>query len=181
VFPIVFGNGLDPSSGPGLIFVTLPLAFSRMPAGAFAAVAFYLLLMTAALASAISMLELVVAPLARRGWSRGSATILSATTIWVLGLVTVLSFNVWSEWHPLAAVPGLGRANWFETLDHLTSNVMLPLGGFGLALFAGWITPDRLLRDELGLGRVTLAILRVLLRYVVPTAILAVALVPYLT
>jgi len=181
VFPIVFANGLDPSSGPGLIFVTLPLAFSRMPAGVLAAVAFYLLLLVAALASAISMLELVVAPLARKGWPRGTATVLSSLTVWALGLVTVLSFNVWSDWHPLAAVPGLGQANWFEAIDHLTSNVMLPLGGFGLALFAGWITPDRLLCEELGLGRVALAVLRVLLRYVVPPAILAVALAPYLT
>ena len=181
VFPIVFANGLDPSSGPGLIFVTLPLAFSRMPAGVLAAIGFYLLLLVAALASAISMLELVAAPLARKGWSRGSATMLSSLTMWALGLVTVLSFNVWSDWHPLAAVPGLGHANWFEAIDHLTSNVMLPLGGFGLTLFAGWITPNRLLREELGLEREALAVLRVLLRYVVPLAILAVALAPYLT
>jgi neurotransmitter:Na+ symporter, NSS family len=181
VFPIVFANGLDPANGPGLIFVTLPLAFSRMPAGVPAAAAFYLLLLTAALASAISMLELVVAPLARKGLSRISATAISSLTIWALGLVTVLSFNVWSDWRPLAAMPRLGQANWFEAIDHLTSNLLLPVGGLGLAVFAGWIAPGGLLRKELGLGPSTLAVLRGLLRYVVPLAILAVALAPYLT
>jgi NSS family neurotransmitter:Na+ symporter len=94
VFPIVFANGLDPSSGPGLIFVTLPLAFARMPAGLPAAFAFYVLLLAAALASAISLLELVVAPLTRCGWSRVRASLLSSLAAWVLGLATVLSFNL---------------------------------------------------------------------------------------
>ena len=66
VFPIVFAYGLDPASGPGLVFVTLPLAFAQMPFGTLAAVAFFVLLFVAALASAISMLELVVALLMRR-------------------------------------------------------------------------------------------------------------------
>src|SRR5205807_6948229 len=66
VFPIVFANGLDPSSGPGLVFVTLPLAFSRMPFGLLAAAVFFLLLVVAALASAMSMLEMPVAFLTQR-------------------------------------------------------------------------------------------------------------------
>jgi NSS family neurotransmitter:Na+ symporter len=179
VFPIVFANGLDPSSGPGLVFVTLPLAFARMPAGTLAAFAFYVLLLAAALASAISMLELVVAPLMHRGWSRARVSILSAVAAWVLGLATVLSFNLWSAWHPLVMIPGLANANWFEALDHVTSNVMLPAGGFALALFAGWIVPERLLREELCIGQTMLAILRAILRYVVPFGITAVVLVPY--
>jgi NSS family neurotransmitter:Na+ symporter len=179
VFPIVFANGLDPSSGPGLIFVTLPLAFARMPAGMAAALAFYVLLFAAALASAISMLELVVAPLTRYRWSRAQVSILSALVAWILGLATVLSFNLWSAWRPLAMIPGLAKANWFEALDHVTSNIMLPIGGFALALFAGWIVPNRLLREELGIGSTMLAMLRALLRYVVPVAIAAVVVAPY--
>jgi NSS family neurotransmitter:Na+ symporter len=179
VFPIVFANGLDPSSGPGLIFVTVPLAFARMPAGMLAALAFYVLLLAAALASAVSLLELVVAPLTRSGWSRARASILSALAAWLLGLATVLSFNLWSDWHPLAMVPGLANANWFEALDHVTSNVMLPAGGFALALLAGWVVPDGLLRKELDIGPTMLAILRAILRYVVPVGIAAIVLAPY--
>jgi NSS family neurotransmitter:Na+ symporter len=88
------------------------------------------------------------------------ASLLSSLAAWVLGLATVLSFNLWSAWYPLAVVPGLTTANWFEALDDLTSNVMLPAGGLALALFAGWIVPDRLLREELGIGPAMLAVLR---------------------
>jgi NSS family neurotransmitter:Na+ symporter len=180
VFPIVFANGLDPSSGPGLIFVTLPLAFARMPAGTLAAFAFYVLLLAAALASSIALLELIVSPLVRSGWARVTAAISAGAAAWTLGLATVLSFNLWSGWYPLAAVPGLGKANWFEALDYVTSNVMLPVGGFALALFAGWIVPRRLLADELGLGTMASALLRAILRYVVPPVVVAVTLAPYL-
>jgi neurotransmitter:Na+ symporter, NSS family len=180
VFPIVFANALDPASGPGLLFVTLPLAFARMPAGGVAGVAFYLLLLAAALASAMSMLEMAVAPLRRAlGWSRARTTGIVAIAAWVLGLGTVLSFNAWSEWHPLWFLPGLGEATWFEVIDHLTSNVMLPVGGFALAIFAGWILPGHVLQRELQLGRRMLTLLRILLRYVVGPAIAAVALLPY--
>jgi NSS family neurotransmitter:Na+ symporter len=150
-----------------------------MPAGMLAAFAFYALLIAAALASAISMLELVVAPLTRCGWSRVQAAVLSALTAWVLGLATVLSFNLWSAWHPLAMVPGLAKANWFEALDYVTSNVMLPAAVFLLAVFAGWIMPDRLLSEEIGIGPTTLAFLRMMLRYIIPSGIAAVVVAPY--
>ena len=84
VFPIVFAYGLDPASGPGLVFITLPLAFAQMPFGALAAVSFFILLFVAALASAISMLELVVAVLMHRvGLRRGPATAIAAGTCFV--------------------------------------------------------------------------------------------------
>src|SRR5262249_54802459 len=102
VFPVVFAHGLDPASGPGLVFVTLPLAFAQMPLGVFAATAFFVLLFVAALASAISMLELVVALVMRRfGWQRSRAGVLVAGTCFIAGIGTVLSFNVWAHWYPL--------------------------------------------------------------------------------
>jgi Sodium:neurotransmitter symporter family len=136
VFPIVFANKLDPSSGPGLVIVTLPLAFARMPFGDLAATAFFLLLVVAALASAISLLEMPVAFLQRKlGWRRRLATWICAPTCWLLGLATVMSFNVWAGWFPLSFLPGLAKATLFDLLDHLTSNVLLPLGGLALAVF----------------------------------------------
>ena len=179
VFPIVFSHGLDPASGAGLVFVTLPIAFADMPFGGIAAVAFFVLLLVAALASAISMLELTVATLRRRlGWSRSRASLIAAGTCFAAGLASLFSFNIWSGWHPLAAVPGFAQATIFDLLDELTSNIMLPLGGFALAIFAGWALPPRILDQELSLSRTGALWLHRLLRYVVPTGIAAAALTP---
>jgi len=176
VFPIVFAYGLDPASGPGLVFVTLPLAFAQMPFGTLAAFAFFVLLFVAALASAISMLELVVALLMRRfGLSRVPATAVAAGACFLVGIGTALSFNVWAHWHPLHSLPGLENATVFDLLDDLTSNILLPIGGLAIALFTGWAIPDRMLAEELGLGPRTGRVLRALLRYVAPAAIAATA------
>jgi len=179
VFPIVFANHLDPSSGPGLLFVTLPLAFAAVPFGTLAAAVFFILLLLAAIASAISMLEMPVA-LTRRvfGWSRPVATLVCASMCWIAGFASVLSFNLWASWFPLAAFPSLAKATIFDLLDHLTSNVMLPIGGFALALFVGWALPARFLTEELRLSHTGAAILRALLRYVAPAAIAIVSLAP---
>jgi neurotransmitter:Na+ symporter, NSS family len=177
VFPLVFANGLDPASGPGLMLVTLPLAFARMPFGTLAAVAFFVLLFVAALASAISMLELAAALLTRRfGWSRPAASAVPATACFVAGLATVLSFNLWADWHPLGGLPGFAEATVFDLLDHLTSNVLLPVGGFALAVLAGWGLPRTFLAEELRLPPAAAARLHWVLRYVAPAGIAAAAL-----
>lgn len=177
VFPIVFAHGLDPAGGAGLVFFTLPIAFAQMPFGTLAASAFFLLLFVAALASAISMLELVVAMLMRRcRWTQGRASTVAAAACFLAGIATVLSFNAWSGWQPLAGLGGkLASATFFDLLDELTSNILLPLGGLGLTLFAGWVMPSRVLGGELGSTPLGTRILRGLLRYVAPAAIILVA------
>ncbi|MCL4183292.1 MAG: sodium-dependent transporter [Burkholderiaceae bacterium] len=179
VFPIVFSHGLDPASGPGLVFVTLPLAFAQMPFGTLAACAFFVLVFVAALASAISLLELVVSWLMRRQrWRRAVAAWSAAATCFVAGIATVLSFNLWADWHPLAGLGVASGATVFELIDQLTSNLMLPLGGLAIALFAGWIAPRRMLAEELRLGPLGAAALGVALRYVVPAGIVVATLGP---
>jgi NSS family neurotransmitter:Na+ symporter len=179
VFPLVFANGLDPASGPGLVFVTLPLAFARMPFGALAALGFFVLLFVAALASAISLLEIATALLVHRfGWSRPWASVTSAAACFAGGIATVLSFNRWADWHPLAFVPALAQATVFDLVDHLTSNVLLPVGGFALAVLAGWALPGTLLAEELWLTPARAARLRWILRWVVPAGIAGAALAP---
>jgi NSS family neurotransmitter:Na+ symporter len=179
VFPVVFAHGLDPASGAGLVFVTLPLAFAAMPGGAIAAFVFFALLAVAALASAISLLELGAALLVHRyGWRRASATAALAAACFAGGLATVLSFNLWAGWHPLGALPRFASATLFDLLDHLTSNVMLPLGGFLLCVFAGWVLPASFYAEELRLGAAGAARLRWILRYVAPAGIAAAALAP---
>ncbi len=173
VFPIVFAEKLNPASGPGLTFVTLPLAFSRLPYGTLAAAAFFVLLAVAAFASAISMLELPTAFLQQRlAHSRPVATSIAAISSGLLGLPSVLSFNLWAAWHPLAAI-GFTDATAFDLLDELTSNLLLPVGSFALAIFSGWLISSALFVDELQFGAFGTTCVRALLRYVVPLAIAA--------
>jgi neurotransmitter:Na+ symporter, NSS family len=172
VFPIVFAEKLDPASGPGL-FVTLPLAFAHLPFGVLAIV-FFVLLGIAALASAISLLEMAVAFLQRRGWSRTFATAISASSCWVVGLASVLSFNLWKGWFPLGSIPAFERATIFDLSDQLTSNILLAASGFALAIFGGWVLSAQILADELHLSPQGVTVLRSELRYVVSFAIAAV-------
>jgi len=114
----------------------------------------------------------------RIGCSRRFATALSAAACWAVGLLSVLSFNAWADWFPLASIPGFATATVFDLLDHLTSNMFLPAGGLLLAVFGGWIVPASLFVNELRFGPRAKAILRVMLLYVVPCGITAVTLAP---
>lgn len=166
VFPIVFAHGLNAAAGPGLVFVTLPLAFADLPAGTLAAVAFFLLLFVAALGSAIATFELRVSPFMRRlSWPRRRAAGVAGACCFIAGIPTVLSFNLWAQWRPIAG------STIYELIDHLSSNLLLPLGGFLLALLAGWALPTQALSTELGLTPRGAIALRSLLRYVVPLGI----------
>lgn len=179
VFPIVFANGLDPASGPGLMFVTLPLAFAAMPLGPVVAAAFFFLLFVAALASAISMLEMPVAFATRSlGWTRVTSTAVSTILIWLGGLASVLSFNLWRDWFPLSAYPAFASSTFFDLIDYLTSNVLLPVGGLVISLFTGWVLPERFLRQGLRLNATVTVLLRFAMRYVAPAGILGAAAAP---
>jgi neurotransmitter:Na+ symporter, NSS family len=173
IFPLVFAYDLDPAGGPGLMFTTLPIAFGQMPGGAFVGAAFFLLLVVSALASAISLLELVVAWATERfAVSRAMAAYTTGFICWLVGLGTVLSFNNWSTWFPLAAVPTFGSKTFFDALDHLTSNIMLPLGGIFLGLFVGWVMSKKAVLEELGIADgPRWQLLRFLLGVVCPVAI----------
>ena len=174
VFPIVFANDLDAGSGPGLVFETLPVAFETMPGGRPVAVSFFALLTVAALGSAVSMLEAVVAVLDRRfGWSRAQSVVVSAATCFVAGLATVFSFNEWSGFHPFSWMERYSEATVYDLLDDATSQLMLPAGGLAIAAFTGWVLSDRLLGRELRLGGLALTGLRWVLRVVAPATILA--------
>lgn len=178
VFPVVFANGLDASSGPGLVFESLPVAFATMPAGRLFATAFFALLAIAALGSAISMLEAVVAVLDRRlDWSRRRAVVVATGVCFVAGLATVLSFNRWDDIHLLSGVARYSDATLYDLLDDATSQLLLPLGGFALAIFAGWALRSRVLGEELKLRGWALSGLRLMLRVVAPLTIVAAALV----
>ncbi len=166
IFPIVFANGLEPGSGPGLIFQTLPIAFGKMPGGAFFGMLFFILLVFAALSSSISLIEPAVAWLVEnKGMSRRRACFWSGFVTWLLGLGTVFSFNLWADFT-------LFGNTFFDVLDYLTANIMLPLGGLLLAVFAGWIMKQRASKDELSdEGVLVYKVWRFLIRYVSPVAV----------
>lgn len=151
IFPIVFTYGLEPAGGPGLIFVTLPIAFGQMPFGTFFGTLFFVLLMFAGWTSAISLLEPAVTWLVEnRNMTRVKATALAGLIVWSLGLVTVLSFNHWAFSFPFAGV--IKENGLFDIFDILTSNILLPLGGLLVAIFASWSMSRTSTVEELGLG-----------------------------
>ncbi|HEX9741499.1 MAG TPA: sodium-dependent transporter, partial [Nitrospiraceae bacterium] len=130
IFPIVFAHGLSPAEGPGLIFATLPVAFGRMAGGAFLGPLFFVLMALAALTSAITILETVVATVEDySGMSRARITLLLTLLLWLVGLGTVYSFGALADFHPLAFVPAFAERNIFESLDYIVSNFMMPAGG----------------------------------------------------
>jgi neurotransmitter:Na+ symporter, NSS family len=137
IFPIVFANGLEPADGPDLIFKTLPLAFSNMFGGTLFGLLFFILLIFAALTSSISLIEPAVSYMTENWeFSRKDACIYAGGATWALGLGTVFSTNIWEE------VKFFGTT-FFGFVDYLSANLMLPLGGILMAVFAGWVmTPN---------------------------------------
>ena len=144
IFPLVFANGLEPGEGPGLIFVTLPIAFGNMPAGGLFGALFFLLLLFAAVTSSIAILEPAVAWVEeRRSMTRRKSAIITISALWLLGIGSVLSFNIWEQVRPIAGM------NIFDLMDYLTANLMMPIGGMLIAIFAGWFMRDSTLAEEL--------------------------------
>ena len=173
VFPFVFAFGLAPSSGPGLVFVTLPAALSGLGGGGIAAVGFFLLLAVAAVTSAIALFEVLVSWGEERGWKRGKVSIIAGALCWLIGLTTVFSFNTAVEFYPLNFVPGYETATMFDVADKLTSNVGLPFGGLFIAIFAGWIMSTESIAEELSINPngILFTIWRFLLRFPIPLSI----------
>ncbi|PIT52818.1 sodium-dependent transporter [Snodgrassella communis] len=168
IFPLVFANGLQPAEGPGLIFVTLPIAFGNMAGGTIIGVLFFIFLTFAALTSSISLLEPTVELLEEKTHlGRKSATLVSSVVIWALGIACLLSFNAWQD------VTIFGK-NIFDFLDYVTSKLMLPLTGLGTIIFAGWMMKQETIRQELNLSPVIFAGWKFLCRIVIPVAVVAI-------
>jgi neurotransmitter:Na+ symporter, NSS family len=168
IFPLVFANGLQPAEGPGLIFVTLPIAFGNMSGGTIIGILFFIFLTFAALTSSISLLEPTVELLEEKTHlGRKSATLVSSVVIWALGIACLLSFNAWQD------VTIFGK-NIFDFLDYVTSKLMLPLTGLGTIIFAGWMMQQETIRQELNLSPAIFACWKFLCRIVIPVAVIAI-------
>jgi NSS family neurotransmitter:Na+ symporter len=172
IFPIVFANeAIVPSEGPGLLFVSLPIAFGNMPGGIIFGFMFFALVTMAAWSSSISLIEPAVAWFVEtKKATRLQAGLAFGFICWLLGLGTVFSFGVWEDIRLL----GL---NFFEFADFLTANIMLPLGGMFMAIFVGWMMNINTVRDELDIESDRIFnTWTFVLRYVSPIAILWVTL-----
>jgi NSS family neurotransmitter:Na+ symporter len=133
IFPAVFAMNMSPGEGVGLIFHIIPVVFGNMPYGTIFSILFFILLFIAALTSGISLLEVITAyTIDELGWSRRTAVIVFGMVIFLLGIPSALSFNM------LDSVKLFGTLTFFDFMDKLTTNYMLPLGGFFMAVFLGW-------------------------------------------
>lgn len=166
IFPAVFNNGLDPASGPGLIFTTLPVAFAQMPGGHLFACLFFLLLAVAGVTSMVGLLESLVSWLEElHGFSRHAATLTVVGSNIALSLLSVLGYTVLSQWR-LFGLPLNDLA------DYVSNQVLLPIGGLLIAVFVGWFVSRAASEQELDLGPgYHYAIWRFLVRWPVPLAV----------
>ena len=174
IFPIVFANGLEPGAGPGLIFQTLPIAFGHMQGGTLIGVCFFTLLLFAAWTSAISLIEPAVAYMVEnKGYNRIYASVLIGGLTWFVGLGTVFSFNIGKD--ITFSIPFLlENATFFDTLDYLTANIMLPLGGLFIALFTGWVMHKQSSKEEMATYPFIFKLWFFLVRYITPLAVIVV-------
>lgn len=177
IFPLVFAYGLQPDAGPSLIFETLPIAFGAMPGGQIFGALFFILLAIAAVTSSISLLEPAVSYFEEKyGIGRWKSAVFAGGVAFLVGLLTVFSTNELKEFLPLGFL-GLetlgGKAATFAVLiDFAVSNIIMPVGGLLLAIFAGWIALRKDMRSEMGLKEGGLfEVWHVLVKYVCPIVI----------
>ena len=133
IFTAVFATGQNPSEGPGLIFLTLPVVFTKMTGGYIFSILFFLLLSIAALTSSISLLEVVIAYFVdEKNWDRKKAVLVFGGVTFLVALPSALSFNLMKD----VTLFGL---NYFDMADYLASNILLPFGGLFISIFIAWI------------------------------------------
>ena len=173
IFPLVFAYGMDPAQGTELVFEVLPTLFAEMPGGRLIGTLFFLLLIFAALTPSLAGIEPLVAWLEqRRGFSRPMAAVIACGASWLLGIGSVLSFNLWSGWRPLGAMPAFAHSTFFDVMDYVSSNVLLPIGALLVSVFVGWRVSRVIVAEQLeettAFGRRCVVLL---LRYVCPVAL----------
>lgn len=160
IFSVVFSQGIDPGEGPGLMFVTLPIAFAELPWGQLWLGLFFLLLLMATWTSSINLAEPMVAGLQGVGLKRGQAAALVGVAVWLVGLLSVFSFSSLAEVHWIAGM------NFFELVTTVPTELFLPVGGLLIAIFAAWVMPRDIALRALDAGPAGYRVWRTVVRYV---------------
>ena len=167
IFPIIFAFNLEPNSGPGLVFVSMLSAFNQMQFGQFIGPLFFILLSVAALSSSISLLEPGVAYLSEENiLSRKRSAEIISFFVWVLGVGSALSFNIWSDFYLIS------DKNFLDSMDFIANQILLPLGGMLIAIFVGWFMKESLIKDELGsINKFLYLLWRFFVKFIAPVSV----------
>lgn len=167
IFPIIFAFNLEPNSGPGLVFVSMLSAFNQMQFGQFIGPLFFVLLSIAALSSSISLLEPGVAYLSEEGiLSRRKSAGMISLIAWILGIGSALSFNTWSDFKFIS------DRNFLDSIEFITNQLLLPLGGMFIAIFVGWFMKKSLIKDEIGeINPILFGLWLFFIKYIAPTGV----------
>lgn len=172
IFPIIFTFGFAPEAGPGLVFKTLPVIFSKLPGALFISTAFFVLFVFTALTSAVALIEVVAANFTDLlGWSRQKAVLVVAISCFLFGIPSALSNTntLFANW------PAIYGKTFFETIDDLVSLWFLPIGGLMIAIFTGWFLDKEICRSEFSCGTRLMWLFRpwlFFMRWVAPIAII---------
>ena len=167
IFPIIFAFNLEPNSGPGLVFVSMLSAFNQMQFGQLIGPLFFILLSVAALSSSISLLEPGVAYLSEENiLSRKRSAEIISFFVWVLGVGSALSFNIWSDFYLIS------DKNFLDSMDFIANQILLPLGGMLIAIFVGWFMKESLIKDELGsINKFLYLLWRFFVKFIAPVSV----------
>ncbi len=176
IFPLVFANNLEPAMGPALMFVSLPYAFSNMPQGETFGVLFFSLISVITLASAVAIAEVPLSFLTERlRMRRAIAALALALVIWLIALVAALSLNQWQD------IRFIGDLGFFQLLDVVTTQYMMPIAALLVALCVGYGVPREVLKVELYReSREFFFLWRACLRYIAPPVILVIIFVAHI-
>jgi NSS family neurotransmitter:Na+ symporter len=169
ILPAVFALGFEPTAGPGLMFITLPAVFAKMPFGTFFGLLFFVLVLLAALTSSISLLEVCVSYVVDEwGWDRKKTTLTLGFVIFAVGVPASLSLGPWAD------VKIFGKG-FFDLYDYVTQNIFLPLGGLMSCITIGWVWGvDNAIKEATNNGKVKFALGKLwgfLIKYIAPLAI----------
>ena len=172
IFPAVFTYGQEPAAGPKLVFEVLPAIFREMPGGMIWSTLFFVLLFLASLTSTISMSEISIAWMCDdMHMSRRKATRINIGVCMVLGVLCALSFGCLNDFR-------IFGMTLFDLFDYVSSNVLLPIGGMIISIFAGWVLKRSVLLGELApqrrSSRALVSVLVFCMRYIAPACILLV-------
>lgn len=172
IFPAAFSFGVQPTAGMGLVFNTLPMIFNQMAGGYYFCIIFFVLLAVAALTSTISLLEVIVAYLVEEVHiNRRWATVIAAVACMAVGVFASLSLKSNTSLT-------IGGKSIFDSLDFVSSNILLPLGALFIVIFVGWIMGKSKFFEEItNGGQLKLSIKGVIyfiIKYLAPIAIMVI-------
>lgn len=173
IFPVVFTFGLEPGSGPGLLFNTIPLVFSRIPMGNILLIAFFILTSIAATTAMLSIVEVPVAfMMEEKGYSRKKSVLITSAIIFIIGVLTVHQTSLFGN-------VILFKRNFFDLFDYISSNIAMPLGGLLIGIVVGFIIRSENVKKELSNSNTlnndfTINIYLFVLKYITPLLLIIV-------